>query len=255
MNASAYGFLAGLGQKISAISGDNRETCYVFQRISVLIQHFNTTLLLCWWEPLGWLTIRVIISNLNFCLPRRELLPGFKKIIITIVIFIQYLWCCFHDHTFNRWMHLANVGRQISWKITCKSNDLSWHCLIFWMKSECLPMRQWICFAYCYLVLFCYLQMVWFLNCTIVYVKTILCKTCVFILCLVYFLANQQTVVELIGFFQRAFPQGASVRSSAKKQIDQSEPLVIEVRIFEACCLLLSYSCLLIELERMLYNG
>jgi len=38
MNASAYGFLAGLGQKISAISGDDRETCYLFQRISVLIQ-------------------------------------------------------------------------------------------------------------------------------------------------------------------------------------------------------------------------
>jgi len=27
MNTSAYGFLAGLGQKISAISGDDRETC------------------------------------------------------------------------------------------------------------------------------------------------------------------------------------------------------------------------------------
>ena len=37
MNASAYGFLAGLGQKISAISGDDRKTCYLFQRISVLI--------------------------------------------------------------------------------------------------------------------------------------------------------------------------------------------------------------------------
>jgi len=45
MNASAYGFLAGLGQKISAISGDDRETCYLFQRISVLIQRFNATLL------------------------------------------------------------------------------------------------------------------------------------------------------------------------------------------------------------------
>jgi len=45
MNASAYGFLAGLGQKISAISSDNRETCYLFQRISVLIQCFNATLL------------------------------------------------------------------------------------------------------------------------------------------------------------------------------------------------------------------
>jgi len=44
-NASAYGFLAGLGQKISAISGDDSETCYLFQRISVLIQRFNATLL------------------------------------------------------------------------------------------------------------------------------------------------------------------------------------------------------------------
>ena len=39
------GFLAGLGQKISAISGDDRETCYLLQRISVLIQRFNSTLL------------------------------------------------------------------------------------------------------------------------------------------------------------------------------------------------------------------
>ena len=45
MNASAYGFLAGLGQKISAISGNDRETCYLFKRISVLIQRFNATLL------------------------------------------------------------------------------------------------------------------------------------------------------------------------------------------------------------------
>jgi len=42
MNASAYGFLAGLGQKISAISGDDRETCYLFQRISVLIYSVST---------------------------------------------------------------------------------------------------------------------------------------------------------------------------------------------------------------------
>jgi len=45
MNASAYGFLAGLGRKISAISGDDRETSYLFQRISFLIQRFNATLL------------------------------------------------------------------------------------------------------------------------------------------------------------------------------------------------------------------
>ena len=40
MNASV-----GLGQKILSISGDDRETCCLFQRISVLIQRFNATLL------------------------------------------------------------------------------------------------------------------------------------------------------------------------------------------------------------------
>ena len=34
---------------------------------------------LYWWETLGWLTIRVIISSINFCLPPRELLPTYKK--------------------------------------------------------------------------------------------------------------------------------------------------------------------------------
>jgi len=34
-----------VGQKISAISSDDCEKCYLFQRISVLIQHFNATLL------------------------------------------------------------------------------------------------------------------------------------------------------------------------------------------------------------------
>jgi len=45
MNATAYGFFAGLGRIISAISGDDRETSYLFQRISVLIQRLNATLL------------------------------------------------------------------------------------------------------------------------------------------------------------------------------------------------------------------
>ena len=49
---------------------------------------------------------------------------------------------------------------------------------------------------------------------------------------LVCFVANQQTVVELIGFFQRAFPQSPSVKSSEKRLADQLEPLVVEVRAF-----------------------
>jgi len=54
------------------------------------------------------------------------------------------------------------------------------------------------------------------------------------LLCLV---ANQQTVVELIGFFQRAFPQNPSLKSAERRHIDQSEPLVNEVRIltFQFC--------------------
>jgi len=46
MNASAYGFLAGLGRKISAISGDERETSYILifihQCIGRYTQKHNT---------------------------------------------------------------------------------------------------------------------------------------------------------------------------------------------------------------------
>jgi len=45
MNIAAYSFLAELGRKISDVSGDDRESSYLFQRISVLIQHYNAVLL------------------------------------------------------------------------------------------------------------------------------------------------------------------------------------------------------------------
>ena len=45
MNTMAYSFLAELGQKISAVSGDDRERSFLFQRISVLIQRYNAILL------------------------------------------------------------------------------------------------------------------------------------------------------------------------------------------------------------------
>jgi len=45
MNTMAYSFLAELGQKISAVSGDDRESSFLFQRISVLIQRYNAILL------------------------------------------------------------------------------------------------------------------------------------------------------------------------------------------------------------------
>ena len=45
MNTTAYSFLAELGQKISAVSGDDRESSFLFQHISVLIQRYNAILL------------------------------------------------------------------------------------------------------------------------------------------------------------------------------------------------------------------
>jgi len=45
LNASALEFINNLGQRISNISGDDRETQFLFQRISVTIQRFNLVLL------------------------------------------------------------------------------------------------------------------------------------------------------------------------------------------------------------------
>ena len=45
INASALDFISNLGQKISYVSGDDREAQFLFQRISVTIQCFNSVLL------------------------------------------------------------------------------------------------------------------------------------------------------------------------------------------------------------------
>ena len=46
INASGCPFLSKLGRKLSTQSGDDRETSFLFQRLSVLIQRFNAILLL-----------------------------------------------------------------------------------------------------------------------------------------------------------------------------------------------------------------
>jgi len=48
-------------------------------RFDTAFQRYPAARELCWWEPLGWLTIGAIISSVNFCLPPRELIPRFKK--------------------------------------------------------------------------------------------------------------------------------------------------------------------------------
>jgi len=45
MNIAAVSFLAELGRKISDVFGDDRESSYLFQRISVPMQRYNTVLL------------------------------------------------------------------------------------------------------------------------------------------------------------------------------------------------------------------
>jgi len=45
LNKSSIAFFSELGCKIASISGDNREPSFLFQRISMTIQHFNSILL------------------------------------------------------------------------------------------------------------------------------------------------------------------------------------------------------------------
>ena len=44
-SASIRQLLSDLGRRLTDISGENRETSYLFQRCSVLVQRFNTVLL------------------------------------------------------------------------------------------------------------------------------------------------------------------------------------------------------------------
>jgi len=46
INAPGCAFLYKLGRKLFTQSGDDRETSFLFQRLSVLIQRFNAILLL-----------------------------------------------------------------------------------------------------------------------------------------------------------------------------------------------------------------
>jgi len=45
INTSDSNFLSKLGRKLCTQSGDDRETSFLFQRLSVLIQRFNVILL------------------------------------------------------------------------------------------------------------------------------------------------------------------------------------------------------------------
>jgi len=45
LNESSIAFFSELGRKIAFVSGDNQEPSFLFQRISITIQHFDSILL------------------------------------------------------------------------------------------------------------------------------------------------------------------------------------------------------------------
>ena len=45
LNASAVNFLSEVGRRLTSLSGDPRETSFLFQRLSILIQRFNSALI------------------------------------------------------------------------------------------------------------------------------------------------------------------------------------------------------------------
>ena len=45
LNSSGYDFLCEVGRRLSVVSGDPRETSFLFQRLSILIQRFNSVLI------------------------------------------------------------------------------------------------------------------------------------------------------------------------------------------------------------------
>jgi len=45
LNASALNFLSEVGRRLTSLSGDSRETLFLFQRLSMQIQRFNSALI------------------------------------------------------------------------------------------------------------------------------------------------------------------------------------------------------------------
>jgi len=46
LNASALNFLSEVGRRLTSLSGDPRETSFLFQRLSMTIQRFNSALIM-----------------------------------------------------------------------------------------------------------------------------------------------------------------------------------------------------------------
>jgi len=87
INKSASDCLAVLAQKISQRSGDERETVFLFQRISVVLQRFNSILLHDSFVR-GDCPVTPTICYVNFFFPKPSgsLILRVKIILIIIII-------------------------------------------------------------------------------------------------------------------------------------------------------------------------
>jgi len=98
MNWEARKFLADLGRRISRVSGDDRETTFLFQRISVLLFRFNYVLL---HNSLSWTTARnislSILSELFQFFPTLVFRGLYIIIHIIIIIIITDLYSAFRS--------------------------------------------------------------------------------------------------------------------------------------------------------------
>ena len=46
LSASALNFLSEVGRRLTSLSGDSRETSFLYHRLSMLIQRFNSALIM-----------------------------------------------------------------------------------------------------------------------------------------------------------------------------------------------------------------
>ena len=101
LNTSARQLLYDLDRKISEHTGEVRETSFLFQRCSVLVQRFNAILLhdsLPAFDCAGWLFISIFVSSVIFKIRPRSYLPRVKNnncndlmtIIIPILVLINH---------------------------------------------------------------------------------------------------------------------------------------------------------------------
>ena len=42
INQSGVDFISGIGRRLEQVSGDARERCFLFQRLSIIVQRFNS---------------------------------------------------------------------------------------------------------------------------------------------------------------------------------------------------------------------